>query len=99
MLEKQVRQRTALKEKYPKDPPVPSRVPRDPETGNYTDCAARIREIYGVAAPVFIPEEDEKMLFRIPESRKAPRTTPIRGGPAQSGSRLLWQGSWQRRGC
>ena len=46
MLEKQVRQRTALKEKYPKDPPVPSRVPRDPETGNYTDCAARIREIY-----------------------------------------------------
>ena len=46
MLEKQVRQMTAVKEKYPKDPPIPSRVPRDPETGNYTDCAARIREIY-----------------------------------------------------
>ena len=36
------------------------------------ELAARIREIYGVAAPEFIPEGDERTLFRIPENRKAP---------------------------
>ena len=36
------------------------------------ELAARIREIYGVAAPEFIPEGDERALFRIPENRKAP---------------------------
>ncbi len=39
---------------------------------NLKELAARIREIYGVAAPEFIPEGDERALFRIPENRKAP---------------------------
>ena len=31
---------------YPKDPVIPSRIARDPKTGYYTDCPARIREVY-----------------------------------------------------
>ncbi|XOQ52633.1 MAG: PaaI family thioesterase [Succiniclasticum sp.] len=34
------------KERYPKDPVIPTRVARDPKTGYYLDCAARIREVY-----------------------------------------------------
>ena len=33
------------------------------------ELAGRMREIYGVSHAVFLPEEDEKSLFRLPEER------------------------------
>ena len=34
------------------------------------ELAGRIREIYGVSTPVFLPEESGEFLFRLPEDRK-----------------------------
>ncbi len=36
------------------------------------ELAARIREIYGVSTPAFVSGDEDRVLFRIPENRKAP---------------------------
>ena len=49
------------------------------------ELSARIREIYGVSTPVFIPEDD-RALFKIPENRKAPeRLLGIEFDPQEEG--------------
>ena len=45
------------------------------------ELAARIREIYGVSTPVFLPEEDEAPLFSLPERQSGERILGLRFDP------------------
>ena len=46
-----------------------------------TELAGRVRSIYGVSKPVFLPEEDGEMLFILPEERAEDRILDLQFDP------------------